>query len=684
MSKCLKYFVILLVFPLLSFSQSEEIQLIENGKLILEVGQNLSIAIANPTTGDFLAMSKFASGQIETRHSVINSFKYEKPKIVEFTDSIGKGRSYMFSARHRQGGLNIEKQLGITIYDNFPHMAVVDVSYLNHGKTIYLTKWKENNFNIPYQYPDTLLWSFQGSSTNARKDWIRTVTPGYFDRNFMGMNSSDYGGGIPVCDVWRRDAGIAIGHLEMHPLEVSFPVDADWTGNKVNICMEKNFGKEYAFADGDELKIPLSFVSVHSGDCFSTLRQYSKLMQKRGITFPETEEASFEPVWCAWGYERGFTLDEIIGTLPKVKELGFKWAVLDDGYQQAEGDWNVNTDKFPGGEEQMKDLVDKIHSYGLKAKLWYAPLAIDPNSKFLANNRDVLLFNEDWSLRFITWWDAFYMSPSYEKTRQHTLSDIKMFMEDWGFDGLKLDGQHMNAVPADYNPELNLENPEQSVSELPDFFKIIYKEARNIKKDAVVENCPCGCCMSFFNMPSTNQFVSSDPLSSWQIRLKGKVYKALAPNTAYYGDHVELSDDGIDFASTIGIGGVPGSKFTWPKDNPTAENSYLLTSEKEAIIKKWIDIYYEKELAQANYLGDVYDIGFDKPETHLIKKDNILFYSFYDSDWDGKIELKGLDKSVTYRIHDYVNDLDLGTIDGNMPYLNVKFKNKLLIEVFSK
>ncbi len=83
-------------------------------------------------------------------------------------------------------------------------------------------------------------------------------------------------------------------------------------------------------------------------------------------------------------------------------------------------------------------------------------------------------------------------------------------------------------------------------------------------------------------------------------------------------------------------------------------------------------------------MGDVYDIGFDKPETHLIKKDNILFYSFYDSDWDGKIELKGLDKSVTYKIHDYVNDLDLGTIDGNMPYLNVKFKNKLLIEVFSK
>ena len=32
----------------------------------------------------------------------------------------------------------------------------------------------------------------------------------------------------------------------------------------------------------------------------------------------------------------------------------------------------------------------------------------------------------------------------------------------------------------------------------------------------------------------------------------------------YYGDHVELSNNKSDFASTVGIGGVVGTKFVWP------------------------------------------------------------------------------------------------------------------------
>jgi hypothetical protein len=111
---------------------------------------------------------------------------------------------------------------------------------------------------------------------------------------------------------------------------------------------------------------------------------------------------------------------------------------------------------------------------------------------------------------------------------------------------------------------------------MPDVFRLIYETARKIKPDAVVQLCPCGCAMSFYNIPYTNQFVASDPVGSTQVRSKGKTYKALAPNTAYFGDHVELSDNRDDFASTIGVGGVPGTKFTWPKDNPTSSEKNLL------------------------------------------------------------------------------------------------------------
>ena len=109
--------------------------------------------------------------------------------------------------------------------------------------------------------------------------------------------------------------------------------------------------------------------------------------------------------------------------------------------------------------------------------------------------------------------------------------------------------------------------PEESVEKLQDFWKAIYAQALAINPDAVIEICPCGTVLAFHNMPYMNQPVASDPDSSWQVRHKGKTIKALmGPSAAYAGDHVELSDHGNDFASTIGIGAIVSTKFTWPRD----------------------------------------------------------------------------------------------------------------------
>jgi len=196
----------------------------------------------------------------------------------------------------------------------------------------------------------------------------------------------------------------------------------------------------------------------------------------------------------------------------------------------------------------------------------------------------------------------------------------------------------------------------------------------------VLQICPCGDAMSFFIMPYTNQTVASDPTSSLQIRLKGKTYKALLGKTAYFGDHVELSDGSDDFASQIGIGAVLGTKFTWPKDNPYAEEGhFVLTPEKERIWMKWIALYNQKMLSKEDYLGGLYDIGYYKPETHVIQKADTLFYSFYSTDWQGEIELRGLEKG-DYKLYDYVNGKDLGTISSNKPILTVSFHKYLLLE----
>jgi alpha-galactosidase len=56
---------------------------------------------------------------------------------------------------------------------------------------------------------------------------------------------------------------------------------------------------------------------------------------------------------------------------------------------------------------------------------------------------------------------------------------------------------------------------------------MVYDTALEANPNAVVEFCPCGTSYAFHNLPYTNQVPASDPLSSWQVRLKGKSLKAL-------------------------------------------------------------------------------------------------------------------------------------------------------------
>ena len=511
-------------------------------------------------------------------------------------------------------------------------------------------------------------------SSNKRADWIVPIDSAFSQENYMGMTNTDYGGGIPVTDIWRRDAGIAVGHVELIPRLVSLPFNKDQYSDFATIGIEYNYPETKQFLRGDTLQTFETFVSVHTGDCYNTFAEYSKFMQMGGIKFIPDEPQAFEPVWCAWGYWQKFTMDQIKGTLQKVKDLGIKWVDIDDGYQITEGDWNIAATRFPNGESDMRHLVDNIHAMGLKAKIWWAPLAVAPESKLFADNPDIIIRTKDGAPQYITGWEDYYMSPVYYKTIDHTKSLIKMYLKDWDFDGLKMDGMHINCVGPDYNQIHRLTKPEQSFEQLPLFFKTIYETAIQYKPHAVLQNCPCGCVVTFFNLPFMNQAVASDPVTSWQTRLKGKTYKALRPGIAYYGDHIELSDGGLDFATQMGVGAVLGTKFTWP------EGSFKLTPEKEATMKKWITLYNKEMISKGTYIGSLYDIGYDKPETHVIQKGDTLYYAFYSDNWKGKISLKGL-KEGNFTITDYENNLDLGEITSSKPELNATFKNHLLIKV---
>ena len=140
---------------------------------------------------------------------------------------------------------------------------------------------------------------------------------------------------------------------------------------------------------------------------------------------------------------------------------------------------------------------------------------------------------------------------------------------------------------------------------MPGFFKAIWDAAQAAKPGAVIEICPCGTGYSFFTLPYLNMTVASDPESSWQIRTKGKTLKALAGDRiAYFGDHVEMSDGGEDFASTFGVGGVIGTNFAWPGAPGEKDKTLLLTPEREKTWARWVALYQAMRLSEGEYVGE--------------------------------------------------------------------------------
>src|SRR5260370_11046427 len=156
---------------------------------------------------------------------------------------------------------------------------------------------------------------------------------------------------------------------------------------------------------------------------------------------------------------------------------------------------------------------------------------------------------------------------------------------------------------------------------------------QSVKPGTLVEFCPCGTAFSFFTMPHFNMSVASDPTSSFQVRSKAKTLKALmGDDVPFFGDHVELSDGANDFASTVGVGGVVGTQFVIPSLVEKRSKSDL-TLAREKQFEKWLLIYREKMLSRGQYLGQLYDIGFDAPETHVIRKNQAIYYAFFVKLW---------------------------------------------------
>ena len=136
--------------------------------------------------------------------------------------------------------------------------------------------------------------------------------------------------------------------------------------------------------------------------------------------------------------------------------------------------------------------------------------------------------------------DLAALCPAVPEVQAYYKQLTEKFIRDWGFDGSKLD--NIYTVPACYNPAHHHKSPQDSVNAMGDVYKMIFQTTRAIKPESVTQACPCGTPPSLAWLPFMDQAVTADPVGAVQVRRRIKMYKALlGPESAVYGDHVELS-----------------------------------------------------------------------------------------------------------------------------------------------
>lgn len=345
--------------------------------------------------------------------------------------------------------------------------------------------------------------------------------------NLMGaISPSGAGGGIPVVAFWTAKVGEAIGHLETKPLVLSLPVRVE---KDKRVSASIMVDAAVTLPPGESYSTPRTFTAVFAGDFYEPLRLYALVLGRQGWRPREPREDDFEANWCGWGYRSDVTPRQMLGTIPKLKEMNIRWATLDYRWFNNFGDWQVRPATFPDGA--IKKLVDEYHRQGIKMQLWWLPMAVgdgqlwepigneEKTTAARAEQRrpaEVLRKHPDWLIlnaqgkparMFL---NRAALCPALPEVQEYYRQITTRLMGDWGFDGSKLD--MCFTVPACYNPAHHHQTPQDSIYAVGEIFKIIQETSRRLKPESITQIC--GTVPSLAWLAYEDQAVTADPVGA--------------------------------------------------------------------------------------------------------------------------------------------------------------------------
>ena len=280
----------------------------------------------------------------------------ERMTITSYSPSLGVKRTYILEAS-----------------DTVKGALYTQTFYQTENQALCADMFVDSLFEL-YD-PGEIVWSFNGGGEGPTTFYdqlqkIDLTAPEKFYRE----NRQDYtAAALPIADAYNAQGGITIGDASPTRREVHTPVKE--TKDSVQVSIEWP-GK--TITSGEPLAAGQSFIIVHQGDYFVGLRGYKYAMEHLGIVMKtDISQRSYQQRWEGWGWAFDWTAELIINELDFLQKAGVKQITIDDAWYDHAGDWQLNPEKFPNGEEDMIRLVKAIHDHGMTALLWWRPCVAD-------------------------------------------------------------------------------------------------------------------------------------------------------------------------------------------------------------------------------------------------------------------------------------------------------------------
>jgi hypothetical protein len=190
------------------------------------------------------------------------------------------------------------------------------------------------------------------------------------------------------------------------------------------------------------------FLEPASPDALLGLERYAQAVADDNALVPWHRREPGRAVpngWNSWsgsgssgGYgtdiDEALILENLDVVATYLRDFGFDWFQIDDGYQVATGDWEWREDRFPNGPAW---LTERIRERGLIPGLWMSPFTLDPNSATAQEHPEWLA--EKTAIGSVVGGSDAILDLTHPEAQAWLTERARVLHEDWGFDWMKLD-----------------------------------------------------------------------------------------------------------------------------------------------------------------------------------------------------------------------------------------------------